>query len=329
MAGFKEILGNEHLKDYLKNSIKIGKVYHAYIFSGEDNSGKKMMADAFSMMLQCEEKNENDACMECHFCRQSMSKNNPDIIWVGHEKASIGVDVIREKINNDIAIKPYSCKYKIYILDEAEKMTVQAQNSLLKTIEEPPEYAIIILITNNAQSFLPTILSRCITLTMKPVENKRIREYLVTNCEVPAYMADLCTAFAQGNVGKAIKLAKSEHFNEIKEEAVSLVKNIENMELFEVINAVNDVQKYKLEINDFLDIMMVWYRDVLLFKAVNDGNGLVFRDDIGTIITQARKSSYNGIEQILEGIEKAKTRLNANVNFDLVMELLFLTIKEN
>ena len=147
--------------------------------------------------------------------------------------------------------------------------------------------------------------------------------------KIPDYKADLCTAFAQGNMGHAIMLANSDHFNEIREEAVQLLKNVREMELSEIIQAVNNVTVYKLEITDYLDILMVWYRDVLLYKATKDMDAVVFKDQIHGIREQASKSSYEGIQLIISSLDKAKARLKANVNFELVMELLFLTMKEN
>ena len=124
-------------------------------------------------------------------------------------------------------------------------------------------------------------------------------------------------------------LAKSEHFNEIKDEAVQLLKYIDQMELHEIVSAIKQINKYKLEVTDYLDIMTIWYRDVLIYKATADVEKLVFGDQIKFIKEKAKKSSYEGIETILVSIEKAKTRIKANVNFDLLMELLLLTIKEN
>ena len=100
------------------------------------------------------------------------------------------------------------------------------------------------------------------------------------NLEIPDYKADMCTAFAQGNMGRAIMLANSDHFNEIREEAVQLLKHIREMELNEIVAAVKNISVYKLEITDYLDIIMIWYRDVLLYKATADVNHLVFRDEI-------------------------------------------------
>lgn len=329
MAGFKDILGHEQIIEHLQNAIAMDKVSHAYIINGPDKSGKMMLAEAFAATLQCE-KGKTEPCMECHSCRQAQNRNQPDIVYVQHEKPNtISVDDIRTQLNNDIAIKPYSSKYKVYIIDEAEKMNVQAQNALLKTIEEPPAYAVILLLTTNADLFLPTILSRCVTLHIKAVPDERIKNYLMSRYQIPDYQADVCAAFAQGNVGKAIQLASSEEFHELKSAALQLIKRLDDIELYEMAEAVKQISSYKLEISDYFDLMMIWYRDVLYFKATKDVNKLVFKDEVYAIKKQAEQSSYNGIETILNALHKAQVRLNANVNFDLVIELLLLTIKEN
>lgn len=329
MGTFKDVVGHKDIINYIRNAVREDKVSHAYILNGERGAGKKMLANLFAATLLCE-KGGPDPCNECHSCRQAESGNHPDIIKVTHEKPnSISVDDIREQVNNTIMIKPYQGPYKVYIIPQADMMTPQAQNALLKTIEEPPEYAVIMLLTENADTLLPTINSRCVMLKLRNIKDTLIKKYLMETMQVPDYKADMCTAFAQGNMGRAIMLANSEHFNEIRDEAVQLLKYINEMELSEIVQAVSRITAYKLEINDYLDIIMIWYRDVLLYKATADVNHLVFRDEIYDIKKSASKSSYEGIEQILEALEKAKVRLNANVNFDLVIELLLLTIKEN
>ena len=329
MGGFKDVVGHRDIIQYIQDAVKQSKVSHAYILNGQRGSGKKMLARLFSMTLQCES-GKSEPCGECRSCIQANNGNQPDIITVKHEKpASISVDDVRQQVNGDIMIKPYSSPYKIYIIPEADLMTVQAQNAILKTIEEPPEYAVIFLLTENADSLLPTIRSRCVMLKLRNIKDKLVKKYLMEQMQIPDYQADLCAAFAQGNIGRALMLAKSEHFNEIKEEAIQLLKYIDEMELHEIVSAIKEINKYKLEVADYLDIITIWYRDILLYKAAKDVGGLVFGDQLKFIKEKAKKSSYEGIEKILEGIEKAKVRLKANVNFDLVMELLLLTLKEN
>ncbi len=329
MPTFQDIIGQDQLVGHLQTAVKEKKYNHAYIINGERSSGKEFIAKIFAQAILCE-KQEIEPCNECHSCKQAISSNHPDIIKVLHEKpATIGVEDIRLGINQDIVIKPYSSEYKIYIINEAEKMTVQAQNALLKTLEEPPSYAIILILTSNLEALLPTILSRCVVLNMKPVKDELVKEYLMKEVHIPDYKADVCAAFARGNLGKAKALAASEEFDNIKTEAVSLLKYIRDMDITDIVSAIRKISEYKIDINDYLDILSVWYRDVLLFKATNDANHLIFKDEIQYIKKVADQSAYEGIEIILEALEKAKARLRANVNFDMTMELLLLTIKEN
>lgn len=329
MARFQDVVGHNDIIQYMKAAIEQGKVSHAYILNGERGAGKKMLARLFAMTLQCET-GGSEPCGECHSCRQADTDNHPDVITLTHEKpGTISVDDIRSQINQDIQIRPYSGKYKIYIIPGADMMTVQAQNALLKTIEEPPEYAILFLLTENEYSLLETIRSRCVILKLRNIKNTLIKKYLMEQCKVPDYQAEVCAAFAQGNMGRAIMLATSEHFNEIREETLQLLRYIDDMELHEIVSAIREIGKYKLEITDYLDIIMIWYRDVLIYKATKDVDQVVFSDQLKYIKEKAAKSSYEGIETILQAIETAKSRIRANVNFDLLMELLLLTIKEN
>ncbi len=329
MTELKEIIGREQIRQQLMNMIKTGKVGHAYMFSGEKGCGKKTLALAWAMALQCTGEG-TVPCGECHSCKQAKSGNHPDIICVTHEKpGSIGVGDVREQLVGDVQIRPYSGKYKIYIVPEAEKMTVQAQNAILKTIEEPPEYAIIILLTTNEQHFLDTIRSRCITIHMKPVPDSQVKKYLMEHIQIPDYQADICVAFAQGNIGKAVRLASSENFEEIKSAAMHLIRNAGSMEFSEIVDAVKAVQEFKVSIQDYLDILALWYRDMVYFKATRDVDAIVFKDQLRNIRETVNICSYEGVEEVMKAIESAKARLDANVNFELTMELLFLVIKEN
>lgn len=329
MKGFSEIIGHKDVVEYFQKAIKSGKISHAYILNGEKGAGKRILARTFAAALNCESDGEKP-CGECHSCRQAENKNHPDIMEVTHDKPnSVSVEDIRTQVVEDVTIRPYSSPYKVYIICDAEKMTPQAQNALLKTIEEPPEYVVILLLTTNASAFLPTILSRCVMLNTKPVPDAQVREYLMEHVQVPDYQADICVAFAQGNIGKAVQLASSENFGEIKAAAVHLLTHVDEMDIADIASAVKAVAEFKVDIRDYLDILAVWYRDVLYFKATNDVDGIIFKENLRAIQGQTRKISYEGIEQILEAIQKAKERLTANVNFELTMELLFLRIKEN
>lgn len=327
ITGFKEILGNEMVKDHFKRAIENHKISHAYILTGEAGMGRKSIANAFAMTLLCE-KGGSEPCMSCHSCKQVMSGNHPDLIYVTHEKpGSIGVDDVREQINDTIMIRPYSSYYKIYIVDEAEKMTVQAQNALLKTIEEPPSYAVIILITTNQEAFLPTILSRCVQMKLKPLKDFTIKSYLTQNLHIPEKDADICAAFARGNLGKAIHLSSSDEFRELFQKVMVLVKNVGTMDISMLLDCIREMKEQNFDIGEVLDLMQFWYRDVLMFKVTKDMNLLIFKNEYKMINETGEKVDYAGLEAILAAIDTARTRLNANVNMELAMELLLLTMK--
>lgn len=329
MANYSDIIGHEDIVKHFKSSIELGKVSHAYILNGEKGAGKKTLASVVAKSLQCET-GEPDPCGKCKSCLQAESGNQPDIIWLNHEKPNvITVDEIREQIVNDVDLKPYSSRYKIYIVPDAQLMNPAAQNALLKTLEEPPEYTIIILLTSNVDKILPTIISRCLVLNFKPIEPLDVIEYLIQNLEVDSAKARFCADFAQGNLGKAVRLAISPDYNELKEDSIRLLSNIQDMDIDDIIRAVKSMGKYKLDITDYIDIMTMWFRDILMVKISNSPNKTIFKNEYSVMKKQASKISYEGIERILEAMEKLKVRLEANVNFDIAMELMLLTIKEN
>jgi DNA polymerase-3 subunit delta' len=328
MQGFEQIIGHDNIIQHLQNAIASHKISHAYILHGEEGMGKKLLAATFAKTLQCEERGIL-SCNRCKSCMQSDSGNHPDLIRVTHEKVSIGVEDIRVQVNADIQVKPYNSPYKIYMIDDADKLTEQAQNALLKTMEEPPEYAIILLLVSNINVILPTILSRCVVLNLKPVDKQAIKEFLMVSHQVPDYMADMAAAFSGGNVGKAIKYASSEEFERMKDEVLHILKYIDDMELHEVISGLKMLTASKNNIEDYIDLMVLWYRDVLMFKATMDPDLLLYREELTFINKQANIRSYEGLEKIISAMEKAKIRLKANVNFDIAIELMLLTIKEN
>lgn len=327
MFSFSEIVGHEQIKEHMQAAIRDKKPFHAYLFQGEEGVGKEALARTFAAGLQCQSESTDKPCKECVSCRQMESGNQPDVIWVTREKASLGVDEIREQLCNTMDIKPFSSPYKIYLVPEAEKMTEAAQNALLKTIEEPPEYGIVILMTSNISALLPTIQSRCLTMEFRPLSTVVVESYVKEHCQVPDYQARASAAFAQGNLGKAMRYAKSEDFIERKDHIISLLRHVEQMDLSEMLAVIKDLGTRKDEVRDYIDLMVLWYRDVLLFKATKDINQLLFQDEASYISREASHRSYEKIEEILQAFEKAKVRLRANVNFDITMELMLLALK--
>ena len=283
-------------------------------------------AKAFVKALLCESKN---SCGTCQSCIQIDSGNHPDVIYVTHEKAGITVDDIRDQVNQSVFVKPYSSDYKVYIIDEADKMNAAAQNALLKTIEEPPAYAVIILLSNNKESFLETIVSRCVVLNFGPLKESQVREYLNSHYDNMNGREDLAVSYSMGNIGKAKKVIESDDFNEQKDFCLNLMANLEKWDIHEILLSLKQMASYKDYIYDLLDIMTIYYRDILILKVTGLPNKTVFKEKFSVMKNQSIYLSFEGIDTIIKEIEKAKIRLKANVNFDVTLELLLFVMKEN
>lgn len=326
--GFKGIVGHEDIIAHFKSSIETGNVGHAYIISGDAGSGKKALAYAFADTLECEA-GGTEPCGNCQSCLQISTGNYPDIITVTHEKPNlISVDEVREQLVNTVDVKPYKGKYKIYVIPDAELLNVQAQNAILKTIEEPPAYAVILLLTTNLDKLLETVQSRCLKLQTKPIRERDVLAYLMNVMGLTKEKAYFCLDFAQGNLGKAIKLAGNEEYAEIVDSVVNVLTHIGDMDVETLGKAVKDIEQFKMSMNDYMDLMMMWYRDAMMIKITGNVDKILFKNEFSTLKKQAGKLTFKSIEDKIDAIAKAEQRLLANANFEVTIELLLLTLKE-
>ncbi len=327
--GYQAITGHEEEIRQLRTAVLTDHVSHAYLFLGEEGSGKALLSEAFALSLVCE-RHDGEPCLTCPSCKKAMDHNHPDIIHVTHEKPNhISVDEIRTQVVNTMDIRPYEGGRKIYVIDDAQKMNPQAQNALLKTIEEPPAYAVIILLSSSQEALLPTILSRCVKLSMKPVADELVEDYLMNKLQLPDYEARILSAFAQGNIGRARSAAIEDEFSEMKEAAIGLVKRIWDMDTAAISESIKTLREMKDRIGDYLDMLALLFRDILVMKSTRDAALLIFSGEEMIISEEADAHSYENLEQIFSAIDACRLRLNANVNFELALELLFFTIKEN
>ena len=326
---FTGFLGNDAVKARLSGAFASGRVAHSYLLCGPAGSGKHMLTRILSAAMQCEGRSGKIPCGVCSGCRKALEGVHPDIITVDDpDHKAMTVDPIRAA-RSDMFIRPNEGKRKIYIIPRGQDMNESAQNALLKTIEEPPAYAVVMLLADNPDALLPTISSRCVQLNLKPVGDQLVKDYLMNEMHVPDYQAEVDASLAQGNIGKAERIARSPEYEETLENALRMAKYADSMPLYEIVETIKKLTAEKDNIDDYFDIFSLWFRDVLLFKATKEVDSLVFKQELNGIRERANKSSYEGLEKIIEAIQKARARLNANVNFDLTMELMFLTMKEN
>ena len=221
---FENIIGQDFAKKYLTNSIKKNKLNNAYMFEGMDGIGKKKFADELSKLLLDYENLEN----------------SPDYVLIKPDGNSIKIAQIRN-LQSDIVIRPHK-DYKIYIINNAEKMTVEAQNALLKTLEEPPNYAIIILVTNNKESLLETIKSRCDIIKFSPIPIEDLKRYLI-NTGIEEERAQLLAIFSRGSIENALNLSQSSEFSMMREDIQQYIQIMLDKNIVEISNIPNNMEK--------------------------------------------------------------------------------------
>lgn len=328
MYTFEEIVGNEHIIKNLQTSIYNNKLSHAYIIDGAVGSGKKLLGNTIAKTLQCQKEGITPCC-ECISCKSFDSYNHPDVIYVKPTKTkAIGVEDIRTQISSTLEIKPYKYKYKIFIIEDADTMTVQAQNALLKTIEEPPSYAVFLLLSTNFNSFLETILSRCVVIKIKALGENIIKEYIQGHFDIDENLARLYSVFSRGAIGQAEKIAASKEFIDRRTEIINLLISIKSKDVISVFEAQKQLEVYKEDIDHILDIFYMWYRDVMVLKSTENDKYVIQKDKIEQLKLVASQLTYNSIFGALDIIEDTRYKLSRNANFSLAIELMLLKINK-
>lgn len=310
---FGQIIGQQELKAYFRRAYAGARLAHAYIVEGAWGSGKRMLAEAAANFLLCREADGQESCGRCRDCVQFASGNHPDMIYVQPSKKNgYGVDDIREMILRELAVRPYQSQYKIYIIKAAETMTIPAQNVLLKTIEEPPAYAVFFLLTENKDRLLETILSRCIRLQIQPLSPAEMREFLKQRGL--AAREDLI-AFAGGSPGRLLQLADAEVFGEMKRDMENLLDRFIKTPEHDIIELTSILEKYTENLEEALTTLQIALTERLRENCRRSAGEASVRN--------LRQQYFLGRNLIA-----AKRQLKANVNKNLIIWSLFL-LKEN
>lgn len=329
MKTFKEIYGHQEVVDHIRTAVRQNKISHAYIIQGDKGIGKKTLVNAFVKLLQCQQPVDSDGCGQCHSCQLLDSGNHPDVIYARPtKKTGYGVDDIRDQVIKDVAIKPYQADYKVYIIDQADTMSPQGQNALLKTIEDPPSYGLFFLICKNSKELLQTIQSRCVILPLHPLKAQQVEDYLQENSIHTSLSKEVLTAYSRGNIGKAIELAESNEFLAMREDMINLLEVFINQGEYDIINSVYLLEKHKANIQEVLDILRTLIRDCLVLIHTGEKKHLIHQDLIGKISHLSYRNKEGILFQLNRNISIAVDQLHANVNFELTQLMMLLNIKE-
>ncbi len=325
---YKRIMGHEDVIGYFRKTMKSKNISHSYLLEGSEGIGKGLLATTFAKTLLCEEKDMTDPCNKCTSCIMMETGNNPDYIEVFSKKVSIGVDDIREQVVEQMDIKPYRSQYKVFIIPEAERMTIQAQNALLKTIEEPPHYGVVILITKKPSRIISTVHSRCTRIRVLPLSSEVIKGYIQNNHGLEEWEANLYADFADGSIGKVKQMVEGEEFWDIRQKAIDYIIKLDNVDLIELYDMAAEMEKDRDHLPQILDFWMIWYRDILMYKKFQKEEYVFYKDFKNLLLDRSKELTYNRINNNFCGIIRAKERLEKNINVMLIIENLLLEIKE-
>lgn len=292
---FENLVGNENTKQILNEIIKSQNIAHGYMFCGISGIGKFLFAKEFAKSILCEEKT---GCGKCKSCIEFDSSNNPDFQVIMPDENSIKIEQIR-LMNNKIWEKPIISNRKVYIINNAELMTEDAQNCLLKTLEEPPEYAVIILISSNENLFLTTIKSRCVKMNFNPISDEDLKNLLIKNGEYETVTDSMLKLFS-GSMEKAVNYkGKQDIYSEVEK----IIDSIETINLIDLLNSKETLSKNKEEIIDILDYINILLLDKLRYSE--------------------NKKKYTNAVGV---VEETKNRLKRYANFDMTLDYLLLNI---
>lgn len=325
MYTFEEIRGNTPLVEQLRRSAASGRSSHAYLFLGGAGAGKRLIANTFAKALQCEgEKRPCDSCKSCHAFNHG---NHPDVIYFQPLKngKTYTIEDVREQLLETVDLKPFQYEKKIYIIEKADTLNIQSQNALLKTLEEPPAHAVFLLLAERAEAFLPTILSRVVVMKIRPLSAETIADYLMQAGHL-AEESYILSAYAQGRIGQALELVEDEGFREMRQDVLGKLEALPSMSEGDAYLLAKDFEVYKNDLR-FLDIMELWYRDLLTAKSLREEGYLIQRDKKDAIFRAAKEPAAL-LAKKAAAVRTARMRLAQNANFRLTMEVMLMDLKE-
>ncbi len=323
-----QTVGHDHAIHLLQNSIETGRVSHAYLFSGSRQIGKATLARDFAKALNCLEPDR--PCSRCRSCKKIEASIHPDVQVIDLEEGSknISIDAVR-RLQEGVALRPFEGQTKVYIIEEAERLSEPAANSLLKTLEEPPPSVVMILTTLDATSLLPTVVSRCQQLELRPVPSAAVEAALRERHEVDQERARLLASLARGRMGWAVQVASSRN---------ALDKRSEQMEKLLALPGMGRVGRfaYAAELatlygrdpeaaRSTLEMWQSWWRDLLLSRL--GVTKLVVNADLRSRMNaDASGYSVEALGRMVKSIQQTITLLGQNVNPRLALEALMLSV---
>lgn len=322
----------------LRSAARGGRVSHAYSFVGPPGVGRFDTAIAFAQLLNCDRVADDDACGQCRACTLIAKGQHPDVRVVDVERGLLLHDDAEERkkkiisieqvraLRREVVFPPLEGGWKVYIFVDADQMQIEAGNSLLKVLEEPPPRVVIILLAESTVPMLPTVVSRCQLVRFLLVPASEIEDALIARHHIPKGKARFIAALAGGQLGKAITWATSDDALQMRERTLELLQRLEHADALDRMDAAEGLAKEKDTLADLLDIALFWYRDILVWQESKDESLLINLDCKDVISALAEQVPAQALTMRINAVEEAKEALRRNVHPRLALETLFLRL---
>lgn len=323
--------GQDRIISFLSDSMQHGNTAHAFLFAGPPHVGKMTLALDLASALNCT--GEQPPCANCHTCKRIAQGKHPDVIMLDknagrdpkdRKKASeISIDTIREHLQRSSNLPPYEGKYKVYIIEDADLMSVEAANCLLKTLEEPPQHVVIILLTADENKLLPTVVSRCQRFELKPVALSEIESRLANKAGIQPDRIKLLARLSNGCLGWALSGTDDDSFLKGRSTRLSEFITLINMGWDERLNYIQKLPSDRKAINEILDLWISWCRDVMLIKY-NCEHAIINLDYVNDLKSWANMMTVPEIKEFIDCLNQAVINLSYNANLHLLLEVIML-----
>lgn len=319
----KDFYGNEIALKIIENTVNNNNLSHAYLIYGDDGLGKKTFAYRFAAAILCKGKGIKP-CFECSSCNKLINNSHPDIkVVLGAEaKNSIHIQTVRE-IRSDCYIKPNESDKKIYIITNAQNMTISAYNAFLKTLEEPPEHAVFLLTANNIEALPQTIASRLTPIELFPISDNAVRECISKqHPELDDETISNITVMSKGNLGSALNRISDEKFSLLIKNTENLCESIISKKEYFILKSLNVYEKDRLSLIQMLSQFTDCLREVMLIKLKSS--------DIKSknITRLASALTLKQTMDLIEFSQEVKLKLDTNVKMNLMIAYICGGIKK-
>ncbi len=318
---FDQILGHEHQKEILRRGLVNGRIAHAYLFSGPDGIGKRLMAMALARAIVCLEQR---GCGHCQACRKIDHQNHPDLHILEPDGSSIKIEQVRA-FQRDLNLKPLEASRKICMIEQAETMTAGAANALLKTLEEPRGDTLLILLTAQPNRLLETIRSRCQPLPFTRHPNSRIQAELEKQLGIDATESHVLAALSEGSFKKAFGKDR-ELYLEQRRDLLKTLTGLSSGSILPILDFAEQLAADKTILIDILEIFQAFFRDVLMTLEGRGDEELVNLDLKHKVHRVAAHENVASILDKLDALMTVRRQLDRNVNRQLAMEVLLLKL---